>query len=253
MGLPIPISIITMNNTHTSGTGAAAARAREIAAKHVCNVPGCNGPTVGFRKMCGHHQDMLKRRGHPQATLSSPKDWALERAQVLDLFERNQDHPGILSGVSFINGLFLQHQAGTAKPAVDAEVNRLAAAGVQAITVLAEVAAVALYISRKAVRLPTVAAENHLISQAVLKLAKRPRNKSPSALRTCSRGYPTRPSVAALNQVGGQIRNTLSGLLATIAVAVGDQAEAEAKRQQALYAAHRAPFNLAGPVGPAAP
>jgi hypothetical protein len=240
--------------THTTGTGAAAARAREISAKHVCSVPGCGKPTVGFRRLCGHHQDMLKRRGHALAPRTDPKAWKLERAEVLDLFKRNQDHPGILSGVSFITSIFAQHAAGTAKPAVDAEVNRLAASGVQAITVLAEVAAVALWINRKSVRLPTVEAENHLISQAVLKLAKRPRNTSPAALRTCSRGYPTRPSVAALNYLGGQIRNTLSGLLATIAVAVEDQAEAEAKRQQALYAAHRAPFNLStGPVGPAAP
>ncbi|KQP22894.1 hypothetical protein [Pseudorhodoferax sp. Leaf267] len=238
------------SNTHPTGTGAAAARARELSAKQVCSVPGCGGKTSGFRKLCGHHYDMHKRRGHALAPKTDPKAWALERAEVLALFADNQNHPGILSGVSFINGLYVQHKGGTNKPGLDYEVCRLADAGVAAITVLAEVAAVALYISRKATRLPTVDSENHLISQAVLRLAPRPRNMSASALRTSKRGYPTRPSVAALNSLGATIRNTLSGLLAAIAVAATDKAEAEAKRRQATYEAHRAPFVITGAASP---
>ena len=203
-----------------------------------CSVPGCGKPRAAcFSVYCDNHMRVYQRHGHWNGKTVPSKSWALERNEVLAIIEVNPDHPGFASALQFIHTLL---HTTNGRRSIDAELKRLRDAEVTPKAIFVELAACFIWMGRTTSRLPDMRAENHLLSDAVLRLAPRARTTMPDG----SRGFPSRVSIAAVNFIGKTLRDTCSLVLAESKQAVLQRAENLEKNQHAAFMAARTPFIL---------
>lgn len=215
---------------------------------YTCTVPGCQDHRTGMRRMCRDHLRTDRRYGHPNGNPLKPSTFARERALVVDLLSKNTDHAALTHGLRWLTAWCTEATTSERAFAGADEVARLIRHGVTPLAILAEVAAVDIWLNNNPRALPDDRAEDFAVSRAVFMLAPRPRRQSgwrparPGGRAPEPWTYAPVPKPGALAFVGHHLRRrALTPLLVVIASAV----QARAREEEAQRAAMRTPMQWA--------
>lgn len=195
----------------------------------LCSVPGCGSARVRVAAYCGKHEALRRSHGHPKGRDIKRKEYLNELAQVRELLERNQSHPGVVNALRWLTS-WLESASEGGAPVAYKQMHRLNMRGVTALDVLIEAAALWLYSRRNPSRLPDDARLTSGMIRAIFRLA-------PLDRLTCWRSGKTRydrPTPSEVRDAGQRLRLSLGLLLMNVADhAERRQAQREAERQAA--------------------
>lgn len=211
-----------------------------------CKAPGCHLPRHSINLWCRAHFDRAELYGHPHARPLKRSTWSLQREKVESLLDRNADHPGLQSALSFLASWSAQAAANEQAFNGAEEIARLVRHGVTPKAILVEVCACLLWLDQNPLALPDDLSRDVALSRAVFGLAPRARRQTrgPGGYWPVTRklahnhSYSPKPRRSSVRYVGPFLRQALAAFIAN----VGMTLEAEALRQQEIEAAKVAPL-----------
>ena len=215
-----------------------------------CSLPSCGQARHRLRTWCVKHFRTAERVGHPSAPAYRPKEWAAERQEVLDLFEANPSHRGLLQVTEAVEAWMVSASSSSPASAPGGpykghrEVTRLATAGVTPRALLVELCAAFMWLSERPRALPDDRSRDFFLARALFALAPRPRRRlmTPGWYQkpAYQASYAVPPLPSALAHVGRHLRTTYAVFM--VNVTAGVQTAQAAKRDPKVL--HREPFEL---------
>ena len=195
-----------------------------------CTVAGCRNPRNALALYCAGHRSAYRRYGSPEGRALTCDDLHSPSRSVRQLFHANHQHPGLLEALRIVAG-WLDPVTAASSPLGLSEARRLGLAGVSALDVVTEAAAVYVLSRQRPRRLSTTRELRFAIARQVLRLAKLPRSP---------RGHRADIPGSLLDAVGARVLAVLGRFLANVASAVETQRDAAEQVREAFAA----PFSV---------
>lgn len=244
--VPLPGARFITSMHDQSTYRAAECRTRMTANKAMsCTVAGCTTHRHLFSQHCQSHWRRARFYGDPLQSPISPKVYAQELAEVRALFKGNQEHPGLVTARAHVDALMsaaveATRSATKAKP-MDQEMGRLARHGVSSLEVLEMACALWAYQTRNPHACRTDKAWTYALGRAVFACAPRPRRGAQQGGPEGStrRGTSLPPSGAAVEALGGALRDDLGPLLVNVCQSLKSEQQRELDRLAAMREAFK--------------
>lgn len=201
-----------------------------------CNARGCNERRHGLDLHCAQHNTAYRRYGHSAAHPIKPASWAPYRKEVLSVFSANEQHPGLLASLDYVQRWLQESAEDESSSKAAPELARLVRESVSSQDVLTEVCAFWCYLQDNPRALPDTKSQDFAISRAIMLLAPRPRRYTREAITKSSNGYAPRCKFSALDSIGAWLRSVLAFFLANVHEAVSTRDSRALETLQALRA-----------------